>query len=92
MYIKRNKKAKNVEKKFFESSFTFGTFKRFFAIFFLNFYIPSLIPSYRGHTTLKIKNDELVIKMSLSDEHLGLKILAKIKIYILSRAKLLFTV
>ena len=30
--------------------------------------------------------------MSLSHEHVGLKILAKIKIYILSRAKLLITV
>ena len=39
-------------------------------------------------TSKKIKTDEL---MSLSHEHVGLKILAKIKIYTPTRAELLFS-
>ena len=38
----------------------------------------------------KVKTDELDKIMSLSHEHVGPKILAKIKIYVLIRAELLF--
>jgi hypothetical protein len=59
---KGTKKPKMLKKNF-ESSFTFGKFKLFFAKKFLNFYISS----YRGRaTSKKIKTDELGINGHIS--------------------------
>ena len=54
---KHQKTSEKVEKKKIESSFTFVTFKLFFAIFFLNFYISSC----KGRNNKKIKIDEIGI-------------------------------
>ena len=80
---KMHKKAKNK----IENRFTFGTFK----LLLLKKWI-WIFTSYRGGQHQKNKNWRIRHKWVLSHEYVGPKILAKIKIYVLTRAELLFQV